>query len=117
MAAELVSIALCTYNGEAYIKEQLDSLIDQTYPNCEIIIVDDCSKDGTVGVLKQYADKYPQIKLHINSENLGYTKNFEKAIRLCNGEYIALCDQDDTWDKNKISILIDQIGNNILIYH
>ena len=91
MASELVSIALCTYNGEAYIKEQLDSLIDQTYPNCEIIIVDDCSKDGTVGILKQYADKYPQIKLHINGENLGYTKNFEKAINLCNGDYVALC--------------------------
>ncbi len=50
MAAELVSIALCTYNGEAYIKEQLDSLIDQTYPNCEIIVVDDCSKDRTVDI-------------------------------------------------------------------
>jgi glycosyltransferase involved in cell wall biosynthesis len=117
MTAELVSIALCTYNGEAYIKEQLDSLIDQTYPNCEIIIVDDCSKDDTVGKLKQYADEYPQIKLFINSENLGYTKNFEKAIGLCNGEYIALCDQDDIWDKNKISIMVDSIGDNILIYH
>ena len=117
MAAELVSIALCTYNGEAYLKEQLDSLIDQTYPNCEIIIVDDCSKDGTVDILKQYANEYPQIKLYINSENLGYTKNFEKAINLCNGEYIALCDQDDIWDKNKISIMIHRIGDNILIYY
>src|SRR5258708_3925751 len=107
MTAELVSIALCTYNGEAYLKEQLDSLIDQTYPNCEIIIVDDCSKDGTVDILKQYANEYTQIKLYINTENLGYTKNFEKAIVLCNGEYIALCDQDDIWDKNKISIMID----------
>jgi glycosyltransferase involved in cell wall biosynthesis len=117
MTTELVSIALCTYNGEAYIKEQLDSLIDQSYPNCEIIIVDDCSKDNTVNILKQYVNDFYQIKLYINSENLGYTKNFEKAISLCNGEYIALCDQDDIWDKNKISIMVDLIGDNILIYH
>ena len=95
----------------------MDSLIEQTYSNCEIIIVDDCSKDNTVNILKQYADNYSPIKLYINSENLGYTKNFEKAIGLSNGEYIALCDQDDIWDKNKISIMIDSIGDNILIYH
>jgi glycosyltransferase involved in cell wall biosynthesis len=117
MTAELVSIALCTYNGAAYLKEQLDTLINQTYPNCEIIIVDDCSKDNTVEILKQYAESHYQIKLYINSENLGYTKNFEKAIGLCNGEYIALCDQDDIWDKNKISIMVEHIGNNILAYH
>jgi glycosyltransferase involved in cell wall biosynthesis len=117
MTAELVSIALCTYNGAAYLKEQLDTLINQTYPNCEIIIVDDCSKDNTVEILKQYAESHHQIKLYINSENLGYTKNFEKAIGLCNGEYIALCDQDDIWDKNKISIMLEHIGNNILAYH
>lgn len=117
MKAELISIALCTYNGAAYLKEQLDTLINQSYPNCEIIIVDDCSKDNTVEILKQYAESHHQIKLYINSENLGYTKNFEKAIGLCNGEYIALCDQDDIWDKNKISIMIGHIGNNMLIYH
>ncbi len=117
MTTELVSIALCTYNGAAYLKEQLDTLINQSYPNCEIIIVDDCSKDNTVGILKQYAEKYSWIKLYINSENLGYTKNFEKAIGLCKGEYIALCDQDDIWDKNKIGIMLEHIGNNILAYH
>ena len=117
MAAELVSIALCTYNGEAYIKEQLDSLIEQTYSNCEIIIVDDYSKDNTVSILKQYADNYSPIKLYINSENLGYTKNFERAISLCSGEYIALCDQDDAWEPEKISTMIALIGDNMLAYH
>ena len=117
MAPQLVSIALCTYNGASYLKEQLDTLVDQTYPNCEIICVDDCSTDNTVEILTQYANSYPQIKLHINGQNLGYTKNFEKAISLCNGEYIALCDQDDIWDKNKISIMIAHIGNNMLAYH
>jgi glycosyltransferase involved in cell wall biosynthesis len=117
MASELVSIALCTYNGAAYLKEQLDTLVDQTYPNCEIVIVDDGSKDNTVKILQEYACKYPQISIHINVENLGYTRNFEKAIRLCKGDYIALCDQDDIWDKNKIKIMVALIGDNILAYH
>src|ERR1700709_1166359 len=117
MPPQLVSIALCTYNGAAYLKEQLDTLVNQTYPNCEIICVDDCSTDNTVEILKQYTHSYPQIKLHINSKNLGYTKNFEKAIGLCSGEYIALCDQDDIWDKNKISIMSLLIGDNMLAYH
>jgi len=117
MASQLVSIALCTYNGATYLNEQLDTLINQTHPDCEIIISDDCSKDETIEILKQYADNYPHIKLYFNDENLGYTKNFEKAISLCNGEYIALCDQDDIWDKNKISIMLEYIGDNALAYH
>jgi glycosyltransferase involved in cell wall biosynthesis len=117
MAQELVSIAVCTYNGAAYLSEQLDTLVNQTYPNCEIVVVDDCSKDNTVKILREYADKYSQIRIHINTENLGYTGNFEKAIRLCKGEYIALCDQDDIWDTQKIEMQFSKIKDNILIYH
>lgn len=113
----LVSIAMCTYNGGAYLSQQLDTLVAQTYPNCEIIIVDDRSSDDTVEIINGYAKKYAQIKLYLNHENLGYTRNFEKAINLCSGEYIALCDQDDIWDINKISIMVEQIGSNILAYH
>src|ERR1700744_4204932 len=117
MASKLTSIALCTYNGASYLREQLDTLINQTYPNCEIVVVDDCSKDNTIEILKQYATNYTQIKLHVNTENLGYTKNFEKAIALCTGEYIALCDQDDIWDLQKIELQVNGIEDNILIYH
>ena len=117
MASQLVSIALCTYNGARYLGEQLDTLINQTHPDCEIIISDDCSTDETADILKLYASKYPHIKLYFNDENLGYTKNFERAISLCTGEYIALCDQDDVWDKNKISIMLGHIGDNALAYH
>lgn len=118
MNAPLVSIALCTYNGSKYLKEQLDTLGGQTYKNLEIVIVDDGSSDGTIELLRQYAsDSYLNIKIYINEENLGYIKNFEKAISLCNGDYIALCDQDDIWDERKIEMLIKHIGDNILIYH
>lgn len=113
----LVSIALCTYNGEKYLVEQLDSLVNQDYPNLEIVAVDDCSNDNTVTILNQYSKKYSFFKVFHNDLNLGYKKNFEKAIQLCNGDYVALSDQDDIWMQNKILKLINNIGNAILIYH
>ena len=119
MDTPLVSIALCTYNGAAYLAEQLDSLVGQSYPNLEIIAVDDRSGDDTVDILRRYANNFPHrnIRIYVNDENLGYTRNFEKAIGLCTGEYIALCDQDDIWDAGKISIMLGLIGENILAYH
>lgn len=113
----LVSIALCTYNGAAYLSAQLYTLVNQTYPNIEIIAVDDCSADDTLKILNQYAGKYPQVKVFQNETNLGYVKNFEKALSLTTGEYIALSDQDDIWELNKIELMVDAIGENILLYH
>jgi glycosyltransferase involved in cell wall biosynthesis len=113
----LVSIALCTYNGEAYLKQQLDSIVNQSYPEIELIAVDDGSSDNTLNILQEYSAKYSFIKLFINPVNLGYIKNFEKALSLCNGDYIALSDQDDIWDLNKIEKQVKAIGNNLLIYH
>jgi glycosyltransferase involved in cell wall biosynthesis len=113
----LISIALCTYNGEKFLREQLDSLVHQDYPNLEIIITDDCSSDQTPNILQEFSSRYPFITVYYNEENLGYIKNFEKALRLCNGEFIALSDQDDIWSLNKISLMVDQIGENMLIYH
>ena len=113
----LVSIAMTTYNGEKFIKEQIDSLLHQTYKNLEIIICDDGSTDKTIEVIKEYEQKDKRIKFYQNEKNLGVLKNFEKAISLCSGEYIALCDQHDIWIKNKIEILLQEIGNNILIFH
>lgn len=117
MSKALVSIALCTYNGEKYLPEQLESLLAQDYPEIEIIALDDGSKDNTLAILKTYEAKYPQLKVYQNTENLGYVKNFEKAISLCNGEYIALADQDDIWDSRKISLQVAKIGSYSLIYH
>lgn len=117
MDSKLVSIAMCTYNGERYLKQQMDSLINQSYQNLEIIIIDDGSKDETVEIIKAYAANDNRIKIFQNEKNLGYVKNFEKAIGLCNGDFIALCDQDDEWNLNKIELLTDNIGDNILIYH
>ena len=98
----LVSIALCTYNGGAFLQEQLDSLLQQSYTNIEIIAVDDASTDGTRSILEKNASADNRLKVFINEKNIGYNKNFEKAIGLCSGKYIAISDQDDIWDIEKI---------------
>jgi glycosyltransferase involved in cell wall biosynthesis len=114
---KFISIALCTYNGEKFLSEQIESILLQTHKNFELIIVDDCSHDKTIDIVKEYMKKYKNIKLFENCANLGFVKNFEKAIELCSGEYIFLSDQDDIWDINKISYFLNNINeNSSLIY-
>ena len=117
MKQPLVSIALCTYNGAKYLAGQLDSLVNQTYQSTEIVVVDDCSTDETFAVLTAYAAKYSQFKIYQNEENLGFTGNFERAVKLCSGDLIALCDQDDTWLPEKIELQVNAIADNMLVYH
>lgn len=116
-APPLVSVALCTYNGEKFLKEQLESLIFQTYKQLEIVIVDDRSTDKTYDILSIYKNRCSKIRLYQNDSNIGYIKNFEKVIRLCKGDFIALCDQDDVWDLKKVNHLVQNIKSNVLIYH
>jgi glycosyltransferase involved in cell wall biosynthesis len=76
-----ISVALCTYNGELFIKEQLDSILNQTVKVDEIVICDDCSKDTTASILEVYKNNYPDIvKVFYNAENLKSNKNFEKLF-------------------------------------
>ncbi|MBB5283446.1 glycosyltransferase involved in cell wall biosynthesis [Rhabdobacter roseus] len=116
-ALPLVSIALCVYNGEKYLRAQLDTLVHQTYPHLEIVAVDDCSRDASVAILKEYQEKYPFLRISANEKNLGYTKNFEKALTLCRGELLALADQDDVWELDKIRLQVQALDSNLLIYH
>jgi glycosyltransferase involved in cell wall biosynthesis len=114
--AHLVSVVLGTYNGEKYLEEQLDSIIRQTYPHIEIIIADDCSTDGTPDILEKYSGKHKNIKVYYNEKNLGLIRNFENTVQYANGEYIAFADQDDVWLPEKIQCLVDNFGDNTLIY-
>lgn len=107
---------MATYNGERFLSEQLESILSQSYPNIELIVVDDGSVDGTVALMESYIKRYPAIRLYVNEENLGYIKNFEKGMLLANGEYIALSDQDDIWRKDKLALLLEQIGPYEIIY-
>ncbi len=100
---------MTTYNGEKYLREQLDSIILQSFSDFELIICDDVSDDKTVDILKEYEKKDSRIHVYINQTNLGFLKNFEKAISFCKGEYIAFCDQDDIWLPNHLEILLKSI--------
>ncbi len=105
----LLSIAMTTYNGEQFLRQQIDSILNQSYQDFELIICDDRSTDKTLNIIHTYMDRNPNIKLYKNAQRLGLVKNFEKAITLCNQNYIALADQDDIWEKNKLEILMSEI--------
>lgn len=107
-ALPLVSIAMCTYNGKQFLREQIESLLIQTYSNIEIIVVDDASKDNTKIILEEYAIKDKRLRFIVNEDNIGFNKNFEKAIHLCTAEFIAISDQDDIWETNKIEIMMKE---------
>jgi glycosyltransferase involved in cell wall biosynthesis len=108
-----ISIAMCTYNGSSFVREQLDSVIAQSFEDWEIVIIDDCSSDETWGILDDYAAQDKRFRIFCNDKNLGYNKNFEKALRLCRGEYIAICDQDDNQLIYHDSEFIDRSGKSI----
>lgn len=107
----LISIAMCTYNGERHVREQLDSLLAQDWPALEIVVVDDASTDGTPAILSAYAQREPRIRYSRNPVNLGYLKNFEAAMSLCKGRWIAPCDQDDIWLPTKLSRLARELAS------
>lgn len=112
----LISIVVATYNGAQYLDVQMQSLVQQTYTNLEIIVVDDGSTDATRDILEQYSNSHSFIRLHYNPVNLGYVKNFEKGCSLAQGSFIALCDQDDYWHPEKVEKLYHAIGNHSMAF-
>lgn len=102
----MISVAMTTYNGKEYVEKQILSLLSQTVIPDEIIICDDGSVDGTREILRILAEKNTCIKVIENEENLGYRRNFKKAISLTQGDYIFLCDQDDEWHLDKIERMV-----------
>ena len=91
----LVSVLIPTYNSVEFVEETVRSIINQTYENIEIIIVDDASTDGTIDILRQLEKEEKRIKLTQNAKNLGITDNMNNGIRMCAGKYIAILDGDD----------------------
>lgn len=101
-----ISIALTTYNGEKYLRGQLDSLLAQSLAPCECVICDDGSTDGTLAILREFALRAPfAVHIHTNPERLGYKENFLRCASLCAGEIIAFCDQDDVWLASKLQVV------------
>lgn len=108
-----LSVVIATYNGEKYIKEQVESIISQTYQPAEIIIVDDNSTDNTVCIVESLL-KESNIHYMIvsHSKNQGVSCTFEDGIKKSNSPYIMLCDQDDVWEPDKIKISVETICKN-----
>lgn len=98
-----ISIAMATYNGAKYLQEQLDSFLYQTRQPDELVVCDDGSTDATLEILEAFREQAPfDVRIYHNESNLGYIKNFEKALSLCTGDIIFLSDQDDVWFCNKV---------------
>ena len=106
---EKVDILLATYNGEKYVAEQIESILNQTYKNFNLIISDDCSKDGTPDILKKYAEKDERITLHLQTQNLGVVKNIEFLLKQVKSELYMLSDQDDVWLKEKVEKSVETL--------
>lgn len=104
---------MAAYNGEKYIEEQIESILEQLIDGDEFIIIDDNSTDSTFNKIAKYGNK--KIKYYLNDSNIGHNKSFEKAIKLSSKEYIFLVDQDDIWIKKRIDIMMNILINNDVV--
>jgi glycosyltransferase involved in cell wall biosynthesis len=109
----MTSVALCTYNGEQYIRQQIESIINQTLPVDEIVVCDDGSTDETLSIIKSLRENTSvDIRIYRNETNLGVCANFQKAVNLCKGDIIFLSDQDDVWHNDKVETIVNYFNHN-----
>lgn len=109
-----ISVVIATYNGTKFLREQLDSILEQILKPDEVIIADDCSNDGTYDFCRNYIDSnnLHGWKVYRNAKNLGVSKNFREALKKATGDYIFTCDQDDIWLPDKISAMATAMNDN-----
>lgn len=110
---EKVDILMATYNGEKYLKEQINSILNQTYKNIHLIISDDCSKDNTRKILKQYEGN-ENVTVFYQENNLGYVRNFEFLLEQVESNLYMLCDQDDIWLEEKVEKTVEKLKDENL---
>lgn len=109
----MTSVALCTYNGEQYIRQQIESIINQTLPVDEIVVCDDGSTDNTLSIIESLRESTKtDIRIYRNETNLGVCANFQKAVDLCKGDIIFLSDQDDVWHNDKVETIVNYFYHN-----
>ena len=105
-----ISVCMATYNGEHYLLKQIYSILNQLSISDELIVVDDCSSDNTIDVIKNLRDE--RIKIHRNSKNIGHVHSFCKAVSLAKNDYIFLSDQDDIWIEGRVKLMMDSLIKN-----
>lgn len=110
----LCSVAMSTYNGAKFLREQLDSIFSQTHPVDEIVVSDDASTDDTLNILDHYRRAHPEVAWNIlpAQQNQGFRLSFRRALAHCTGELIFLCDQDDRWAHNKVERIVSVFSQN-----
>lgn len=109
-----ITVLMSSYNGEQYIRQQIDSILNQKGVNVKLIIRDDGSNDCTLDILKQYAKDYTNVSWY-TGENLRSAKSFMDLLFFCEeNTYYAFADQDDVWDEDKLLVAIKHLGNNVL---
>lgn len=106
MKSELCSVIMPAYNAEKYIGEAITSVLNQTYTNIELLVVDDCSVDGTREVLHEYVEADSRVKLICNERNIGCAESRNRAMMASRGKYIAFLDSDDVWEAEKLALQI-----------
>ena len=106
---EKVDVLLATYNGEQYLQEQIESILNQTYTDFRLLISDDGSKDKTIDIVEEYAKKDDRIIIFKQNENMGVVKNFEFLMKQVQSKYFMFSDQDDIWKKDKIEKSVKKI--------
>ena len=109
MSSPLVSVLMTAYNREKYIGEAIESVLASTYPNFELVIVDDASSDRTVEIARAYASRDERVKLYVNEKNLGQFENRNLAARLSNGKYLKYLDSDDLLYPTGLDVLVSMM--------
>lgn len=110
-----ISVALCTFNGARFLAQQLESIAAQTRQPDELVICDDGSTDDTLAIVQKFSPPFP-VRIRRNAQRLGVAKNFEQVISMCEGEMIALADQDDVWYPEKLAVLERELANADLVF-
>lgn len=123
----MISVALCTYNGSRFIRDQIRSICLQSLPPNEIVLSDDASTDDCVlmaratleNVLRDHPCLHIELRVVKNRLSLGVTKNFEQAVMLCHGDLVALCDQDDVWHPKRLARMVSEFQRrpDLLLLH
>lgn len=109
-----VSVCMAVYNGEEYIRQQIESVLNELRVGDELLICDDFSTDDTVKIIGEFeADK--RVRLIKNSLKLGVVKNFEHALQQAQCEYVFLCDQDDVWLPGKVEVCVNELSEHMLV--
>ena len=106
MKPELVSVIMPTYNASKFLADSIESVLNQTYTNLELLITDDCSSDDTISILKEFAQRDKRVKVKYLRSNVGPAIARNRSIERAKGRYIAFCDCDDRWMPNKLELQI-----------